>query len=132
MVIPWTTCCPDAKQDRFMRLVHFEFFPNGLAVNAEMCTAQLERLNNILRVPYPAMINRIGHSSNTRMRLHTDLGWCSKKSQNLMESRFCYICYSPNLGASDKYLFRSMVHFLHGRHFEHLKEVKNGCQEFFA
>lgn len=39
--------------------------------------------------------------------------------------------YSPDLAPSDYGLFRSMEHFLRGRRFEDMNEVKAACQEFF-
>ena len=39
--------------------------------------------------------------------------------------------YSPDLAPSDYYLFRSMAHFLLGRDFHNLEEVKTGVKEFF-
>ena len=40
--------------------------------------------------------------------------------------------YSPDVAPSDYYLFRSMEHFLRGRHFTNLEVVETGCREFFA
>ena len=36
--------------------------------------------------------------------------------------------YSPDLAPSEHYLFRSMAHFLRGRQFKDVKDVKIGVQ----
>ena len=38
--------------------------------------------------------------------------------------------YSPYLAPPDYYQFRSMAHFLQGRPFKNLEDVKIGVQEF--
>ena len=40
--------------------------------------------------------------------------------------------YSLDLAPSDFHLFRSMAHFLRGRHFADVHEVENGVRNFLA
>ena len=42
----------------FEGVVHWEFVPNGRAVNADLYFQQLERVHEILRRRYPALDNR--------------------------------------------------------------------------
>ena len=126
-----------AKQDCFDHKVmlcfwwNFEHLPNELAVNTELHSAQLERLHNILRVLYPAPINRkpafLQHNNARRSCL-----------MQYQVSEFDGIdvlphpVYSPDLMPNEYYLFRSIVYFLRGQHIGNLKEVENGFREFFA
>jgi hypothetical protein len=40
--------------------------------------------------------------------------------------------FSPNLGPSNYYLFRSMAQFLHGKKFQSVADVEVAVEEFFA
>ena len=42
----------------FQGVIHWEFVPNGRAVNAELYSQQMERIGEILIRRYPALINR--------------------------------------------------------------------------
>ena len=39
-------------------LIHWEFVPNGYAVNADIYSQQLEQVHEILRWRYPALVNQ--------------------------------------------------------------------------
>lgn len=40
--------------------------------------------------------------------------------------------YSPDIAPSNYHLFRSLAHYLRGRHFDFMAEVEDGIQDFFA
>jgi histone-lysine N-methyltransferase SETMAR len=40
--------------------------------------------------------------------------------------------YSPNLAPSDFHIFRAMAHFVRGRSFKTIEDIKRGCLVFFA
>lgn len=134
-----------AKQERFGHkvmlcvwwnfegILHFELVPNGHAVNAELYSAQLERLHNVLCVHYQALIN---HKRALLQKYNAAAHRSRLVKQKISELAGIEVlphpAYSPDLAPSDYHLFRSMAHFLRGRHFENLEEVENECRKFFA
>ena len=42
----------------FQGVIHWEFIPNGHAFNADLYFQQLERVHEIMRWRYPALVNR--------------------------------------------------------------------------
>lgn len=136
---------PVIRQDRFGKKVmlsvwwnyqgvlHYEFIPEGHAVNAELYCQQLDRVYNILKDKYPALVNR------NRVLLQFDNAPCHRAcltQRKIGELSGVEVLphppYSPDVAPSDYGLFRSMQHFLCGRRFTTLAEVEQGCQEFFA
>ena len=136
---------PVAKRDRFSRkallcvwwnfegVIHFELVPNGRTIDADLYCAQLDRMYAALGEKYPALINRkrvLLQQDNAKP--HTARK-TKEKIKNLEAIELLpHPAYSPDLAPSDYHLFRSMAHFLHGRSFNNVAEVENGCHEFFA
>lgn len=54
-----------------------------------------------------------------------------KKIQELGSIRLMpQLAYSPGLEPSDHHLFRSMAHFLSGKHFHNIHDVELGVQDY--
>jgi histone-lysine N-methyltransferase SETMAR len=133
------------RQDRFGKKVmlsvwwnyegvlHFELIPNGRSVDGELYCEQLDRVHEVLKTRYPALVNRkrvLYHHDNApahRSRL-------AKEKINEFDTFeiLPHPAYSPDIAPSDYGLFRSMAHYLRGRHFANFDDVKHGCQEFFV
>jgi histone-lysine N-methyltransferase SETMAR len=87
----------------------------------------------VLLEKYPALVNRkrvLLPQDNARP--HT-----AKKSLQKIEDLegtelLPHPAFSPDLGPSEYYLFRSMAQFLHGKKFQSVADVEVGVEEFFA
>ena len=117
----------------FEGVIHWKFVPNGRAVDTDIYSQQLERVHEILRQRYPALVNRnwvLLQQGNGR----SHIARITKiKIQELGEIELLsHAAYSPDLALSDYHLFRCMAHFLHGRNFENFETVEMGFIEFFA
>ena len=113
-------------------VIHFELVPNGRTVNSSLYCEQLHRVYEILCNRYPALVNRnavLLQQDNAKP--HTSRVTRQKIEELNGIELLPHPPYSPDLAPSDYYLFRSMAHFLKGRHFENFDEVENGCREFF-
>lgn len=144
-LFPGQTAEPVAKRGRFERkvllcvwwnyqgIIHHELVPDGRAINSDIYSEQLQKVCEIVRERYPALVNRRQlllqhdnarpHTSQTTRRTIQELG-CIKVLP--------HPAYSPDIAPSDYHMFRSMAHFLRGRRFETLDNVEIGIQEFFA
>lgn len=113
-------------------ILHFELLPDGLAVNAQLYSEQLQRVYDILKARYPALVNRkralLQHDNAPA---HIARMTQQKISELDGMEVLPHPAYSPDLAPSDFHLFRSMAHFLRGRTFDSVEEVENGCREFF-
>lgn len=116
----------------FEGVVHWELVPDGKAVNGSLYAEQLERMHGALQERYPRMIrqNRILLQQDNATP-HTSR--IAKQKLDELEGIevLPHPPYSPGLAPSDYHLFRSMAHFLRGRRFNNLNEVRGGIQEFF-
>jgi histone-lysine N-methyltransferase SETMAR len=133
------------KQDRFGQkvmlcvwwnyqgIVHFELLRDGRAVNATLYSQQLDRVHQVLQTRYPGLVNRnqvlLQHDNAPAHR--------TRLTQSKIQELDCievlpHPAYSPDIAPSDYGLFRSMAHFLRGRHFDNFDSVEAGCPEFFA
>lgn len=134
-----------AKRDRFSRkallcvwwnfegVIHFELVPNGRTIDSDMYCAQLDRMYAALSQKYPALVNRkrvLLQQDNAKP--HTARRTKEKIQELDAIELLPHPAYSPDLAPSDYHLFRSMAHFLRGRHFTNLDDVENGCRQFFA
>ena len=117
----------------FEGVVHFELVPEGLAINAELYSQQLERMYAALGERYPALVNRkrvLLQQDNAR---HHTAHITQEKIEELEGIELLpHPAYSPDLAPSDYHLFRSMAHFLRGRRFDNDQQVEEACREFFA
>jgi histone-lysine N-methyltransferase SETMAR len=113
--------------------IHFEFVPDGQAVNAELYRQQLDRMYAALTRKYPALVNRsqvLLHHDNAPA--HTARSTLDKLQELDGIELLPHPAYSPDLAPSDYHLFRSMAHFLRGRTFKNVEEVETGVRDFFA
>lgn len=117
----------------FEGVVHFEFVPHGRAVDADLYSQQLERVYDVLKARYPALVNRqralLQHDNAPAHRAIVT----KEKLAHLQGIEVLpHPAYSPDLAPSDYHLFRSLAHFLSGRQFTNVTDVETGCREFFA
>jgi [histone H3]-lysine36 N-dimethyltransferase SETMAR len=112
-------------------VILFDLLPHGQTINSEYYCDLLERMYAVLRERYPAIVNRkrvILQQDNARP--HTSK-MTMDKIKNLDGIEILpHPPYSPDLAPSDYYLFRSMAHFLRGRQFKDVEDVKIGVQAF--
>jgi histone-lysine N-methyltransferase SETMAR len=113
--------------------LHWELVPDGRAMDANLYAEQLQRVHQVLCSRYPAMVNRkralLQHDNAP---VHTSRR-VQQKIQELEGIELLpHPAYSPDLAPSDFHLFRSLAHFLRGRCFNSVQEVKNGVREFLA
>ena len=134
-----------AKQDRFGKkvmvsvwwnyqgIIYFELLRDGRAVNGPLYAEQLDRVHQVLRTRYPALVNRnqvlLQHDNAPA---HTSRVTRAKIQELDGVELLPHPAYSPDIAPSDYGLFRSMAHFLCGRRFENFDAVEAGCREFFA
>ena len=115
----------------FKGVIHWEFVPNGHAGDAALYSQQLERVHEIWRRRYPALVNR--NSSLAAWQCETS--YCTNNHDKIQELGGIELLpqppHSPDLAPSDYHLFRSMAHFLGGRNFENIEAVEVGLTEFF-
>lgn len=117
----------------FEGVIHFELVPEGLAINAQLYSQQLERMYAALGERYPALVNRkrvLLQQDNARP--HTAHLTQEKIAELEGIELLPHPAYSPDLAPSDYHLFRSMAHFLRGRRFDNDEQVEEACREFFA
>ena len=115
----------------FEGIIHFELVPNNRAIDAELYSAQLDRMHTALAQKYPALVNRkrvILQQDNASP--HTARRTKEKIRELESIELLPHPAYSPDLAPSDFHLFRSMAHFLRGRSFANLDEVETGCRVF--
>ena len=92
----------------FEGVIHWEFVPSGHAVIADVYSQQLERVHEILRLWYPALVNWNGV-----------LKTAVTKILELREIELLpHPAYSPDLVPSDYHLFQSMAHFVAWKKFK--------------
>lgn len=113
--------------------IYFELVPDGRAINADLYSQQLERMQAAVARKYPGLVRR------RRVLLQQDNApahTARSTQQKLQELEGIELvehpAYSPDLAPSDYHLFRSMAHFLRGRTFANLQDVEAGVNEFFA
>lgn len=113
-------------------IIHFEVLPNREFINADVYCAQLERMYEVLSKKYPSLVNRKRiYLQQDNAKPHT----ARKTKEKIKELHGIELlphpAYSPDLAPCDFHLFRSMAHFLRGRSFNNLEDIKTGCLEFF-
>ena len=109
----------------FVGVMHWEFVPNGRAVDADKYSQQLERVHEILRRRCTALVNRntiVLQQDNARP--HTALRTVTKIQELGGIEMLPHPTYSPGFAPSNYNLFRSMVHFLSGRNFEKIEAAE--------
>lgn len=112
--------------------IYYELIPDGRNINSDIYCTQLQHMYEALSVKYPAVINRKrGLLIQDNARAHT-----SKQTREKIESLdgieiLPHPPYSPDISPSDYHLFRSMAHFMKGKKFDTLDQVKMEVQRFF-
>ena len=101
-------------------VVHWEMLPRGCTINADIYCEQLDRVAAKLRGKQRKVFflhdNARPHIAKlTQMKLRS-LDW----------TVLPHPPYSPDLAPSDYHLFRSLAHYLEGRHFIDDDELKTG------
>jgi histone-lysine N-methyltransferase SETMAR len=117
----------------FEGIIHFELVPNNLAIDAELCSAQLDRMYAELSRKYLALVNR------RRVLLQQDNAspHTARKTKGRLRELDApellpHPAYSPDHAPSDFHLLRPMEHFLRGRSFKTVEDVEIVCREYFA
>ena len=112
-------------------VVHLELLEPGHTITAEVYCQQLERLKLAIDQKRPALANRRGvvfHHDNARP--HT----ARITKQKLEEFGWELLPqppYSPDIAPSDYHLFRSMQHYLDGKSFRNVGDVRNFLTSYF-
>ena len=117
----------------FKGVIQCEFVPNGLTVDALLYSQQQERVYEILRRIYPALVNRnrvLLKQGNARP--HIERTTMTKCQDSGGIELLPYPAYSHDLVPSNYYLFRSMAYLLRGRNLENFDVVEVGLNEFFT
>jgi histone-lysine N-methyltransferase SETMAR len=113
-------------------VIHFEVLEMGQTITADLYCQQLDRLHQALIEKRPALVNRKGvilqhdnarpHTARITQQKIRDLGW----------EVLPHPPYSPDTAPSDYHLFRSLEHFLSGKTFRNIDEIKTAISDFFA
>lgn len=107
-------------------IIHWELLEKGKTVNANVYCDQLERIRQKLRRRKIPVIflqdNARPHVARKTLQKISDMNW----------ERLEHPAYSPDLSPSDYYLFRSMEHWLRGKKFTVIEEMRQSLTYFFA
>ena len=116
----------------FEGMIRWEFVLNGRAVDSELHSQQLERVHEILRRRYPALVNwnRVLQQDNAKP--HTARTTLTKIQELGGIELLPYSANNSGFASPDYHLFRSMARFFHGRNFENIEAVEVGLTKFFA
>jgi hypothetical protein len=103
----------------FEGVIHFQLVPNNRAIDAELYSAQLDRMYAEVNRKYPALVNReqiLLQQDNASP--HT----AKKAKEKLRELDAIELLPNPacssDLAPSDFLLFRAMAHFFRGCSFK--------------
>ena len=109
----------------FEGVINRKFVPNGWAVGADLYSQQLERVHEILKPSYTALVNRnrvLLQQDNSRP--HTARTTMTKIQELGGIELLPHPAHGSDLAPSDYHLFRSMAHFSRGRNFEDIEDVE--------
>lgn len=109
--------------------VYWELLPSGQAITANRYCSQLDKVQQNLLQKGVDTSRILFHQDNARP--HTALQTLAK-IEELGWTKLQQPPYSPDIAPSDYHLFRSMDHFLRGRRFTELDEVRTALDDFFA
>jgi histone-lysine N-methyltransferase SETMAR len=110
----------------FEGVIHFKLVPNNRAIDAELYSAQLDRMYAELSRKYSALLQQDNASPHTARKTKGKLR--ELEATELLP----HPAYSPDLAPSHFHLFRAMARFLLGRSFKTIEDVEMGCREYFA
>uniref|UniRef100_A0A914DZI5 Transposase n=1 Tax=Acrobeloides nanus TaxID=290746 RepID=A0A914DZI5_9BILA len=105
--------------------IFWELLEQGKTVNSDVYCEQLEKTRRTLRnrrIPVIFLDDNAKpyRSRQTRQKI-ADLGW----------ETLDHPPYSPDMAPSDFYLFRSLEHWLKGKKFRTIEEMRQSLTEFF-
>lgn len=106
-------------------VVHWELLEDGQTVNSDVYCQQLERVNQALGRRRGQVVFLDDNARPHRSRQ------TNGKISTLRWDRLDHPPYSPDLAPSDFHLFRSLQHFLKGKQFEDINQMREALQEFF-
>jgi [histone H3]-lysine36 N-dimethyltransferase SETMAR len=102
-----------------------DLLEQGMTVNSNVYCEQLENTRRALRnrrIPVVFLDdNAKPHRSRQTLQKLEDMGW----------EHLEHPPYSPDLSPSDFYLFRSLEHWLRGKKFRTIEEMRESLTEFF-
>lgn len=101
-------------------VIHWELLEKGQIVNKELYCEQLSRLRRKMRNRQGPIILLHDTAQLTTNKL-TELGW----------EHLDHPPYSPDLAPSDFHLFRALEHFLRGKRFKNIGEMRVSLGQFF-
>lgn len=106
--------------------IFWELLEQGKTVKSGVYCEQLDRVRRALRNRRIPVIflddNAKPHRSRQTRQKVEDLGW----------EPLDHAPYSPDMAPSDFYLFRSLEHWLRGKKFKTIEEMRESLEEFFA
>jgi [histone H3]-lysine36 N-dimethyltransferase SETMAR len=104
----------------------------GQTITKVIYCEQLDRLKTAISEKRPFLLNRKGvilqhdnassHTAKVTLQKIRELGW----------EVIPHPAYSPDIAPSDYYLFRSLEHFLRGKKYKDMDDIKIGLLEFFG
>lgn len=106
-------------------MIHWELLKKGQTVDAELYCDQLSRLHRKMRNRQGSIVllddNAKPHTARLTTNKMAEFGW------EVLE----HPPYSPDLAPSDFHLFRALEHFLRGKKFSNVDEMRVSLGEFF-
>lgn len=106
-------------------VIHWEVLEKGQTINSELYGKQLSRLHRKMRNRKDQVIllddNARPHTANLIRNKIAEFGW----------ERLDHPAYSPDLAPSDFHLFRALEHFLRGKRFQNIEEMRMSLGQFF-
>ena len=106
-------------------VIHWELLKKGQTVDAELYCDQLSRLHRKMRNRQGSIVllhdNAKPHTARLTTNKMAEFGW------EVLE----HPPYSPDLAPSDFHLFRALEHFLRGKKFSNVDEMRVSLGEFF-
>ena len=116
----------------FEGVIHWEFVPNGRAVDADIYSQQLDRIHEILRRRYPVLVNR--NSSFAAGQCETP--YCTNNHDKNSEIGRNRTASTPSIRPWSCAIrlpsVLTMAHCLCGRNLAKIEAVEVGLTEFFA
>lgn len=112
-------------------VIYWELLNDGITIDSDRYCQQLDSLTCALKKIRPNLINRKGVIlQHDNAKPHTSK-MTQQKIRELGYEVLPHPPYSPDIAPSDYYLFRSMAHFLKGKNYQKLDDIKNDLQSFF-
>lgn len=112
-------------------VIYWELLKYGETIDSEHYCKQLDSLHCAIKTIRPSLVSRKGVIlQHDNARPHASK-MTQQKLRELSYEVLSHPPYSPDIAATDYHLFRSMAHFLKGKNYENLDDIKNDLQSFF-